>query len=333
MKSRDRVVQNFGQLFIMAFDGLHFTEELVEFFKTFRIGGLILFSDNFESPRQLQSLIDEIQDRCRTDAGPLLITTDHEGGKIQQFRRGFSVIPPLSVMGQGTPQETLNIHRAVSRELHKVGVNLNFAPVADLCAAGTEGSIGNRSFGENPVAVAEHVASAVKGLQMEGVLACAKHFPGHGATTKSSHVELPVIELTIQQLAERDLLPFRAAIEAGVASIMTAHVVFTGTADPRWPASLSSFWLMKTLRDEMGFDGTIITDSLEMKAMTNHWHPVESGFRALTAGADILLYYREKTQFQAFYELRCRLEKGELDVKQISESLERVRALKAKIRS
>lgn len=331
MRPKQNLLRDFGQLFILAFDGLHFTDELVDFFKTFRIGGLILFADNFENPEQLRALTDEIQDRCKTDAGPLLITTDHEGGKTQQFRTGFTAIPPLAILGKEDPQSTQAMHRKVARELRAAGINLNFAPVADLCAADASGSIGDRSFGEDTSRVTAHVLAAIAGLQEEGVQACAKHFPGHGATLKSSHQELPVITLSFEQLLQRDLVPFREAIAAGVSTVMTAHIVYPNAGDAKWPASLSAYWLTKILREEMGFEGVIITDSLEMKAMTNHWKPLESGKLALDAGADILLYYREKTQYQTFYELRLAFERGELDATKISNSLERIRVLKEKI--
>jgi len=209
---------------------------------------------------------------------------------------------------------------------------LNFAPVGDLCSEDSEGSIGNRSFGNDPIKVVEHIKSAIKGLEEEGILSCIKHFPGHGSTSKSSHQELPVVDLTMEDLEIRDLVPFNVAMENGVSAVMPGHIVFPNAGDPDWPVSLSHFWLTDILRTRLNWEGPIITDALEMKALTNTWNSVECGEKALQAGADILLYYREKNQFQTFYELRMALEQGRFDLTEISKSMERVRLLKKRIR-
>src|SRR5205085_12138465 len=175
------------------------------------------------------------------------------------------------------------------------------------------GTIGDRSFGDDPEVVAAHVRAAIRGLQDEGMLACAKHFPGHGASDQDSHRELPVVSLSRDELDQRDLLPFKAAIEQRVAAIMTAHVVYPIASQDQWPATLSPFWLKQVLRDELAFDGLIITDAIEMKGLIGQWTPEECGFQALRAGADILLYYKEAYQFLAFYELRLALERGHID--------------------
>lgn len=323
---KQRLVRDFGQLFILAFDGPLLSAEVEEFINTFNIGGLIFFNDNFESPEQFTALVKNIQDRC-SNGTPLFISTDHEGGKRQEFTKGFSRIPSMAEAGTKDPSATLELYRQMGRELRAVGVNLNFAPVADLCAGNTPGSIGDRSFGSDVTQVTQHVLAAVEGLQREGVLACVKHFPGHGATAQNSHHELPVIELTVDQLLNHDLIPFEAAINAGVTSVMTAHIVYP-RGDAQWPASLSRFWITDILRNKLAFNGPIISDALEMKALTNHWDTVTCGIKAFEAGTDILLYYREKNQFQTFYELRMALERGELDWSRVAESLQRVREMK-----
>jgi beta-N-acetylhexosaminidase len=327
--NKQALAREFGQLFILAFDGPSLSAELEEFINTFNIGGLIFFSDNFESPQQFTALVKDIQDRCSSGT-PLFISTDHEGGKRQEFTKGFTRIPSMGVAGTKNPADTLQLYRQMGRELRNVGVNLNFAPVADLCAGNTPGSIGDRSFGTDTASVTQHVLAAIEGLQAEGVLACVKHFPGHGATAQNSHQELPTIHLTVDELLRQDLVPFGQAIKAGVASVMTAHIVYPA-GDAQWPASLSHFWITEILRKQLAFNGAIISDALEMKALTNHWDTVTCGVKAFEAGTDILLYYREKNQFQTFYELRMAFERGELDAKRVEESLERVRVMKRKL--
>lgn len=327
MVARD-IVEQFGQLFIMAFDGTSPSSDTVEYFRTFGIGGIILFEDNYEGPDELRALIDQLQGECAAPGAPLFICSDHEGGRIQSFRAGFSVLPAMAEAGREDPASTEGLYRTAARELRGAGLNMNLAPVADVCSASQPGTISDRSFGDDPRRVAFHVAAAVRGLHAEQVLACAKHFPGQGATTQDGHRDLPVANATSEQLEGRDLMPFRAAIAAGVSAVMTAHVVYPAAGDPERPASLSRFWLTETLRRRLGFQGLILSDALEMKGIMTKYHPVESGLLALAAGTDILLYYKESDQYATFYELRQALEKGDLDPASVASSLARVRRVK-----
>jgi beta-N-acetylhexosaminidase len=325
------LVRDFGQLFLLAFDGARLSAEVAEFFRTFRIGGVILFGDNYRDPRQLRALTAEVQERCAPPGAPLFISSDHEGGRVQRFRDGFTRLEPMAVYGRGEPAATEEIQRRAAAELAAAGVNLNLAPVADLCPVERPGAIGDRAFGEEPERVAAHVAAAVRGIQAAGLLACAKHFPGHGPTDEDSHRVLPVIRRSRAELESRDLVPFRAALAAGVDAVMTAHVVYPEAGDADWPASLSPHW-HGVLREEMGFAGLIVTDAIEMKGLTGRWSPLECGARALAAGADVLLYYKEAHQFSAVYELRRALERGEIDPRGVAASLERVRRIKRRIK-
>lgn len=326
----DDVVRNFGQLFILAFDGRRLTDEVVEFFRTFRIGGVILFADNYRDPAQLAGLTAELRERCSAPGAPLWVATDHEGGRVQRFRKGFTRIPPMAHLGTSDPETVERLFQQVGTELREAGITLNFAPVADVCAPDAPGAIGHRAFGSDPADVAERVAAVVRGLQASGVTACAKHFPGHGATPEDSHHVLPVVEHTVEALAMRDVVPFAAAIEAGVGAVMSAHVLYPD-GDARWPASLSRFWMREMLRHRLGFEGLIVTDAIEMKALTSRWTPEACGLAALQAGADVLLYYREAHQYRAFYALRRALQTGRLDARRIAASLERVRRAKKRL--
>ncbi len=324
-------VCDFGQLFIMAFDGLTVPLEVAEFFKRFRIGGVILFSDNFESSRQLRELTKELQQKCAIGDRPLFIATDHEGGRVQRFRQDFTLIPSMASLSDCRSEEIENLYKLVAEELRDAGVNFNFAPVADICEPGAEQGIGDRSFGIEPEKVARRVAAVVKGLQSKGVLSCVKHFPGHGCTLQDSHRELPISDSTYEQLFNKDLVPFREAISVDVAAVMTAHVTYPMAGDKVFPATLSPFWLQNILRQQMGFRGLIITDAIEMKGLLTRWTPAESGLLALEAGADILIYYKEAHQFKAFYELRSALERGDLDRRKIRQKILRVMKVKQKL--
>jgi beta-N-acetylhexosaminidase len=327
------VVRDFGQLFIMAFDGRRLPADAAEFFATFRIGGVILFADNYESPAQLKALTAELQAKCGHEDAPLFISTDHEGGRVQRFREGFTRVAAMAEFGRRPEGETDAIYSRVGAELHAAGVNMNFAPVADLCTAETPGAIGDRSFGCDPDRVSAHVVAALQALQRQGVIACVKHFPGHGATDVDSHRDLPVINLSLEALEARDLKPFRAAFNAGVAAVMTAHALYPACGEEEWPASLSLHVLQSLVRDRYGFDGLIVTDAIEMAPLVARWGPVECGFQALRARADVLLYYKEAHQFLAFDALRRALERGEIDPAPVARSLRRVRDLKRRFLS
>lgn len=330
MKAHPELVRRFGQLFIMAFDGLQPQPEVLEFFSVFNIGGVILFADNYASPEQLRKLTRGLQQSIGANGFPVFIATDHEGGRVQRFRDGFTRIPAMSKLGSGSDHKTERIHRRIASELKSVGVNVNLAPVADLCTEEQPGAIGDRSFGTDPMMVSAHVRAAITGLQEEGVVACVKHFPGHGFTKQDSHRELPIITRTKDELDTNDLQPFRAAIDEGVASVMTAHAVYPRAGDPKWPASLSSFWVRDILRGQMKFDGLVITDAIEMKSLSTQWSAETCGYQALMAGTDVLLYYREAHQFRAFEDLKRGLENGEIPPGPVEQSLARVARVKSR---
>jgi beta-N-acetylhexosaminidase len=317
-------VGNFGQMFMLAFDGTELPADLAEFFRRFRIGGIILFGDNYRDPSQLRALTERLQRLCAGDGPPLFIATDHEGGRVQRFRSGFTRLPPIAELGVGSPEQTRRLYAQAAAELRACGVNFNLAPVADLCDRTQAGAIGDRAFGEDPDNVCLHVAAAISGLQQAGIMACAKHFPGHGATAVDSHRDLPVVALDAEALERRDLAPFRAAIAANVAAVMTGHVVYPNAGDPVWPASLSEYWMRRVLRQAMLFSGLVVTDAVEMEGLSRHWGPLEAGRRAIAAGTDVLIYYRIEEQLAAVYELRRALIRADIDRSRIAESLTRI---------
>ncbi|MCB1058521.1 MAG: hypothetical protein KDD11_23705, partial [Acidobacteria bacterium] len=202
---RRELARRFGQLFLLAFDGVRLAPDVAEFLRDFRIGGVTLFADNYHDPEQLRVLTAELQERCAHPGEPLLVATDHEGGRVQRFQDGFTRLPPMAELGRGEPAGTAERLRVAGTELAAAGINLCFAPVADLCPADRAGAIGDRSFGDDPARVAGHVRAAIGALRGAGLLACVKHFPGHGATAEDSHRRLPRIDLERAELEARDL--------------------------------------------------------------------------------------------------------------------------------
>ena len=244
------------------------------------LGGVVLFGQNIEEPTQVRELTSSL----RAEREDLLVATDEEGGDVTRLeaRRGSSYPGNWALGVVDDVELTEAVAASIAAELATVGVNFDFAPVADVNSNPDNPVIGIRSFGGEPALVARHVAAFVTGLQGAGVAGCAKHFPGHGDTSRDSHLELPVVEGNVTDALE----PFRAAIAAGVRSIMTAHVRVPSLDDEQ--ATLSPRILQELLREELDFAGVAITDALEMRAVSATVGIEEGGVRALVAGADAL---------------------------------------------
>jgi beta-N-acetylhexosaminidase len=247
------------------------------------IGGVVLFARNIRDPEQLA----ELTGSMRVERPKLLVAVDEEGGDVTRLeaREGSSFPGNLALGAVDNAQLTRRVAAAIGGELSAAGINLDLAPVADVIVEPTNPIVGVRSFGSDPELVSRHVAAFVDGLQSVGVAACAKHFPGHGESVADSHLELPSVSTERETLSARALPPFRAAIEAGVQVVMTAHVRFAVLDDA--PATLSSK-VIGLLRSELGFRGLVLTDALEMRAISTTVGIEEGAIRALAAGADAL---------------------------------------------
>lgn len=248
------------------------------------LGGVTLFGFNVASPDQLLSLTTSLK-----KAGDPVVSLDEEGGDVTRLAYHVgSPYPGNAALGAVDDVSlTADVYQAIGAELIASGINLDMAPDADINVAADNPVIGTRSFGADASLVARHTAAAVQGLQSVNVAACVKHFPGHGATTVDSHLAIPVVDVTPELLRHRELVPFVAAIEAGTKSIMTAHVSvpsLTGTT----PATLSPAALTGLLRDELGYDGVVISDALDMQAITDGVGLTRGAVRSLAAGADLL---------------------------------------------
>jgi len=254
------------------------------------VGGVILFSRNFRDPAQLSALTAEIH---ALKPAPLLIGVDHEGGRVQRFREGFTRLPAMRTFGDiwnDHPQRARELARetgyVLASELRAHGVDFSFAPVLDL-DYGASSVIGDRAFHADPHAVFQLGQAVMLGMKDAGMAACGKHFPGHGYVVADSHVAIPVDERALADIARADLAPFRLMIEAGLGAIMPAHVIYP-EVDAQ-PAGFSSIWLQKILRDQLQFDGTVFSDDLCMEAAGVAGGVVERVTAALEAGCDMAL--------------------------------------------
>jgi beta-N-acetylhexosaminidase len=260
----------------------------------FHLGGVIYFawSGNVSTPVQIAALSNGLQ-RANTVAGgpvPLSVATDQETGASVRIGPPASVFPEaIELAAADDPEATRRTYAIIGRELRALGITTDYAPVADVNINPENPVIGVRSFGADPDLVARHVAAAVHGLQSAAVSATAKHFPGHGDTAEDSHTALPVVDHDKEQWARVDAPPFRAAVAAGVDAIMTAHLSFPALDPSGGPATLSREVINGLLRDELGYSGVIVTDSLRMAGVRTRHPDEEIPIRAIEAGADVLL--------------------------------------------
>ncbi len=265
------------------------------------VGGFIVFGRNVESPEQVHALLEGIAEG--TAGPPPLLAVDQEGGRVARLRAPLTVWPPMARVGErGDPELARAVGEALADEIGAVGFNLVFAPVLDARFEGTTDAIGDRSFGDDPDTVASLGLAFAAGVRSAGLLACAKHFPGHGHVTVDSHVDLPVCELSAETLRARHVAPFAAAADAGVDMIMTAHVVYPAL-DPDRPATLSPRILTDLLRKQLGFSGVVLSDDMEMGAIAGRGGIPEACLEAVWAGVDGLLICRDFDAITATVEL------------------------------
>lgn len=276
-----------GQHFITGIKGTSLLEEEKSFLEKEGVGGVILFSHNYEGPAQLAELVNSIQ--VLRQEYPLLIAVDHEGGRVTRFKDPFTSFPSMADIAlTDSPKICFEIARIMAEELTACGVNVNLAPVCDIVTDPNNKSIGDRSFGSSEEQVSKFITAMIRGLQTHHMISCAKHFPGHGATLKDSHKELPRIKKNRDELEGFELQPFIKAVKARVEMIMLGHLVVEGI-DPELPCSLSPK-AYELLRQDYKYNKVLLTDDMQMGAITENFTVEEAAVRAIQAGADLLEY-------------------------------------------
>jgi beta-N-acetylhexosaminidase len=275
--------------------GLALTDRDRELLRHPLVGGVILFSRNYEDPAQLAALTAEIH---ALRSPPLLVAVDHEGGRVQRFRTGFTELPAMAVLGERydkAPQAALALATELgwlmAAELRAVGVDFSFAPVLDLYTPHSR-VINERAFHAEPEVVGRLAQAFVRGMHAAGMAAVGKHFPGHGTVSADSHHELPIDRRPLSRLRHRDLVPFRLLCAAGIEAIMPAHILFPAVDSV--PVGYSARWLSQVLRGELGFQGAIFSDDLSMSGAAIANSHVERARMALAAGCDMCLVCNDR---------------------------------------
>jgi beta-N-acetylhexosaminidase len=331
--AKARLSRAAGQLLVAGFDGTEPSTEILALIRA-GLGGVILYRKNCVDAAQVLALTNRLQQEARAadHAQPLLIAIDQEQGRVVRITDGVTVFPAFGALARaGDPELIRRVAAATSRELLAIGVNWNLAPVADVLSV-ADCPLGDRSGGTDPALVARAVAAFVQGAAAGGLRTCAKHFPGHGATEKDSHVAAPRVLRSREQLAACDLVPFVAAVGAGVPAVMTAHITYPAL-DPDAPASLSAPVIGGLLRGQLGFAGVVVSDDLEMAGIA--WNrPLEaSALQALAAGTDLLIVSRmllaERCIPGLLADVRLAIQEGTVAPTTIAAALERVRRFKS----
>lgn len=316
-----------AQLIMIDLDGPQLQSRCREHLGRYHWGGVLLFARNIHDRPQLHQLMKDLR-----ELGDPLVAVDQEGGLVDRVRFPDTVLTPgpMALAATGDPDLTREAHAIMGQQLADMGFHLDFAPCLDINSNPDNPIIGVRSFGDSPQLVAAHGRAACEGLRQGGVAATVKHFPGHGDCHLDTHLALPTLKITLEQLLQRELVPFQQCLEAGAEACMTAHIVF-GSLDSR-PATLSAPILTGLLRHQMGYQGVVFTDSMEMQALADHYGTGEACVLALEAGADMIIARSGYAlQVESVEAIVAALESGRLDPQALQESLHRLQHLRLRL--
>jgi beta-N-acetylhexosaminidase len=318
-----------GQRLMAGFDATHLDRNLRGLIADLRLGGLILFTRNVQSPQQLADLSRSTQDWAgHCGLPPLFVAIDQEGGPVARLGPPFTQFPGNPAMRDRADAE--RYARITASELAAVGINMNLAPVLDAVPAGFDSIMARRVFGADPQQVARMGRVLIAGLQDRGVMAVAKHFPGIGRTRLDSHIDLPLLDADLGSLEAYDLIPFRAAIHQEVAAVMLSHILYR-RLDPHWPASLSKAIARNLLRQRMGFRGVVLTDDLEMGAISRHYGFGAAIRQVLRADIDMALICRSAEKLRQAHAVMARKIAGSEEHRRRAEAAAgRILAVKAR---
>ena len=328
--------EKLGQMFLVSTDSLDYnaetavTDAMKENLARYHVGGIIYFSFKIKDREQVQSFISEAGKDSRI---PLFAVVDEEGGSVARIgnTEGMQVttFPPMAEIGaSGDPSKAYVLGTTLASDLSRLGFNVDFAPVADLATNAENTEIGDRSFGSDPELVSQFVSQEVKGLQDNGVSATLKHFPGQGDTQEDTHRGSVDVETNIDRLRDMEFIPFEAGIEAGADFIMVSHVSVKAVTGQEVPASLSKLMVSDILRDELQYEGIIITDALNMKSITKFYDSGQAALMAVRAGIDMILM--PDNMDEAYSEVLEAVKKGSVSESRIEESVRRILTVKLK---
>jgi beta-N-acetylhexosaminidase len=323
----DELRKKVGQMFMVGLAGNALKKEELAILRDCPFGGFVLFKHNCSSAEQIRALCDSLWNTAR-DLPPF-IAIDQEGGNAHRLPKPFTHFPSAARIGEsGDPTLAYRAGRAAAAELALVGINLNFAPVLDVNSNPNNPVIGDRSFAADPRQVIEFSQPWIQGTRDAGIIPCGKHFPGHGDTDKDSHIDLPSVDKSLDQLRAVELPPFAQACCNRIESLMTAHVLYRAL-DGEFPATLSVAIVTNLLREELRYDGLVFSDALEMKAISDNYGDNEAGALCIRAGVDVLLRCQQMPSVADAFEFLCNVAEKDPTIRdRVENSYRRIATLK-----
>ncbi len=322
--------EKIGQLLIVGLEGTEINEQIEEMIKDYYIGGFILFERNISNGENTLDLINSIKSLNKTNKVPLFISIDEEGGNVSRLPNEFIKLPNAWDIGKVNNKEySYKMGQIIGERLQALGINLNFAPILDINSNPSNPVIGKRAFGSTVEEVNKHGIQTMEGIKSKNIIPVLKHFPGHGDTNVDSHLDLPVINKTIEELEKLELAPFKKGIEKNADMIMTSHILFP-KIDKNNPATFSKEIITNILREKLKFNGAIITDDMTMGGLKNY-HIVDASVEALKAGCDIILMcHGYENQVKIIEKIKEEVKEGNIPEKEIDEKVYRILKLKEK---
>jgi beta-N-acetylhexosaminidase len=323
-------LKTLGQFFIFGFEGVFPTDDFLHLIEKQNLGGVILFARNIESPKQISETIKKLNSRSEY---PLFVMIDQEGGGVNRITEDFPVFPSNRFYGDGKDKDSVfEAYKTTARELSKLGINVNLAPVVDVLTNPKNVVIRERSFGGDPALVAEMSKVAIKAIKSENVLACAKHFPGIGDIEIDPHSDLPINSNSKERFEKTDFLPFKASIFSNVDMIMSTHVLCPNL-DSQEPASLSKIICTDILRAELDFKGILITDDMQMGAIRKNQKLTEACQKAFLAGNDLILVCDKlEDQIQILEHFEKQVSDKRISEERLNFSLDKILTTKKKLK-
>ena len=317
-------------MFVSGFEGTSLNSQTEKLISEQGIGGLILFERNFENPKQLKSLIEDLQSLTSPNSPPLFISVDQEGGRVTRLKKNFTQFPPMSCLGKaGSDELAYRFGMAMGKEMRAVGINMDYAPVLDVHSNPENPIIGKRAISSDPDVVARLGCKIIQGFQDAGTIPVGKHFPGHGDTSQDSHLILPRVERNKESLEQSELVPFSKAFQKGLDVIMTAHVVYPAW-DKNSAATFSKPILRDLLRKKMHYEGLVMSDDLEMQPVTQTQDEIPA--LAINAGIDLFLICHDLSKVTKLQDtLIDEIETGKIPHDNINQSLNRIMKTKQKL--
>jgi beta-N-acetylhexosaminidase len=323
--------EKIGQMILAGISETSLTSNTKDLVNNYHVGGIIFYANNLENPQQTVQLLNEMKSENAPNRLPLLLSVDQEGGKVSRLPGDLIDTPTNAKIGAiNNTQFSYEIGTLLGKELNAFGFNLDFAPVLDVNSNPNNPIIGDRSFGNNADIVSELGIKTMEGIQSQNVVSVIKHFPGHGDTSVDSHLDLPKVNKSLEELKALELIPFTRAINNGADVVMVAHILLP-QLDATFPSSMSENIITGILRKQLGFNGVVMTDDMTMKAITNNYDIGKAAVESVKAGSDIVMVAHDYNKVVSTIDaLQAAVEAGEISEERINESVSRIIQLKQK---